>query len=53
MSVLDEIIFVIGAGGAIFFGFGVLGLVADFVCPHLKWLNDWINTLPMMRGEKF
>lgn len=52
MSVLDEIIFVIGVVGVIFFGFGLWGVVSDLVFPHLKWLNDWIDTLPMMQEYK-
>lgn len=51
MSALEKIIFVVGAGGVIFFGFGILGAVADLICPHLKWLNNWIDTLLMMLKE--
>lgn len=32
--------------------FAVGGFVSDFILPHIKWLNDWIDTLPMMRGEE-
>lgn len=52
MSTIEEIIFVIGGVGVIFFGFGVLGVVSDLIFPHWKWLNDWINTLPMMQKSK-
>lgn len=50
MSWLEEIAFVAVAGGAIFFGFGILGMVSDFIFPRWKWLNDWIDTLPMMQA---
>lgn len=46
---IKDILFYIGIGGVIFFGFGVLGVVSDFIFPHCKWLNDWIDTLPMMQ----
>jgi len=52
MSALERIIFVAGAGGVIFFGFGILGLVSDLIFPHWKWLNDWIDTLPMMQENE-
>ena len=47
---LRGIIFVTGVIGVIFFGFGVLGVVSDLILPHWKWLNDWIDTLPMMQA---
>lgn len=50
MSILERIAFVAWAGGLIFFGFGILGVVSDMILPHWKWLNDWIETLPMMQA---
>lgn len=52
MSAMEGIILVIGGVWVIFFGFGVLGVVSDLILPHWKWLNDWIDTLPMIRSEK-
>ncbi len=52
MSALEKIAFITGAGGAIFFGFGVLGVISDVILLHWKWINDWIDTLPVMREEE-
>ncbi len=52
MSALEELAFVAGVGGVIFFGFGVMSVVSDFIFPRWKWLNDWIDTLPMMQDEE-
>ncbi len=52
MSALEELAFVAGVGGVIFFGFGILGVISDFIFPRWKWLNNWIDTLPMMQEEK-
>lgn len=49
---IEDILFYVGIGGVIFFGFGVLGVVSDLILPCWKWLNEWINTLPMAQEEK-
>ena len=52
MSVSDGIIFYAGIGGVIFFCFSILGVVSDLIFPHWEWLNDRIDTLPMMKKDK-
>lgn len=49
---LEEIIFVVGAEGALLFGFGILGAVCDLIFAHCKWLDDWIDTLPLMQKDE-
>lgn len=52
MNIIEGILFYIGIGGAIFFGFGIIGMVSDFIFPHWKCLNDWTDTLPMTQKDE-
>lgn len=50
MSKLDEILIILWVIGAILLMFAISGVVSDFIFPHWKWLNNWINTLPMIQA---
>lgn len=52
MSMIEEIIFCAGVWGVILLCFGVFGAMSDLILPHWKWINDWIDTLPMIQKDE-
>lgn len=49
---LEELVITLGIIDAILFIFAVSGVVSDFIFLHWKWLNDWIDTLPMIQEDE-
>lgn len=52
MNMQDEIIISLGIFGAFLLILTISGIISDFIFPNWKWLDNWINTLPMMTDEE-
>lgn len=48
---MDDLIYLLTLMALLLWLLCIGGFVADIILPHCKWLNDWIDTLPMMQND--